>query len=137
MGSRGGEGSRHWSIFDSMKNMPASPEALMAEINSAISSHEYARSTVLLQNPSSSSSSYTRNKVSTDGDGDETLQYDARKADEAYRAGLASLAAGKLDKALNALNIALSSCPPDKTSAVAKLESLISLTSQQLQKTRK
>jgi hypothetical protein len=35
------------------------------------------------------------------------------------------------------LNISLSKCPPDKTSAIAKIQSLISLTSQQLQKSPK
>ncbi|GAY39488.1 hypothetical protein CUMW_044700 [Citrus unshiu] len=60
--------------------------------------------------------------------------FDVKMADEAYKAGCAALAAGKLDEALHSLNLSLSKCPPDKTSAVAKLQSLISLTSQQLHK---
>ncbi|PSS31411.1 Glycine dehydrogenase [Actinidia chinensis var. chinensis] len=129
MGS--GEGSPHWSVFDGVKNIPTTPEALMTEINSAISANEYAHATALLQ---SASSCISKNKSS---DVNSTSQYDARMADEAYKAGLASLAAGKLDEALHSLNISLSKCPPDKTTAVAKLQSLISLTSQQLQKPRR
>lgn len=123
-----GEGSRNWSVFDGVKNSPSTPEALMAEINSAISVCEYARATNLQQSPSYSS---TKNKGA---DTNSMSQYDAQMADEAYKAGLASLAGGKLDEALQSLNISLSKCPPDKTSAVTKLQSLISLTSQQLHK---
>ncbi|GFY86878.1 hypothetical protein Acr_05g0005170 [Actinidia rufa] len=129
MGS--GEGSPRWSVFDGVKNIPTTPEALMTEINSAISANEYAHATALLQSPPSCIS---KNKSS---DVNSTSQYDARMADEAYKAGLASLAAGKLDEALHSLNISLSKCPPDKTTAVSKLQSLISLTSQQLQKPRR
>lgn len=108
MGSR--ESNKiHWSVYDGVKIIAATPEALMAEIDSAISSLEYARATAML-----------------DG-------HDARSADEAYKAGCAALAAGKLDEALRSFNASLSKCPPDKTSAVAKLQSLISLTSQHLQ----
>ncbi|PSR99756.1 Cobyric acid synthase [Actinidia chinensis var. chinensis] len=128
MGS--GEGIPRWSTFDGVKNIPTKPEALMTEINSAISANEYARATALLQSPSS----FVLNKSS---DVNSTSQYDTRTADEAYKAGLASLAAGKLDEAFHSLNISLSKCPPDKTAAVAKLQSLISLTSQQLQKPRR
>lgn len=126
-----GEGSRHWSVFDGVKNFPSTPEALMPEINSAISAYEYARATDLQQSPSYSS---LKNKSS---DSNSISQYDARMADEAYKAGLASLASGKLDEALHSLNMSLSKCPPDETSAVTKLQSLISLTSQQLHKPRK
>lgn len=126
MGS--GEGKPHWSVYDGVKIIiAATPEALMAEIDSAISNLEHARATSLLE----SSSSYFPNQSS----GAYLMaQYDAREADEAYKAGCAALAAGKLDEALHSLNISLSKCPPDKTSAVAKLQSLISLTSQQLQR---
>ncbi|CAK9185862.1 unnamed protein product [Ilex paraguariensis] len=124
-GSR--EASPHWSVFDGVKSIRATPDALMAEINSAISGFEYTRATALLQSPSSSLS---KNKTA---DANSTSQYDVQMADEAYKAGLASLAGGKLDEAIHSLNIALSKCPPEKTSAVAKLQSLISLTSQQLQ----
>ncbi|KAJ1396934.1 hypothetical protein SESBI_32193 [Sesbania bispinosa] len=107
-----GSGSVHWSVFDGVKIIAATPEALMAEIDSAISNLEYARATAML---------------------DADSGYDARMADEAYKSGCAALAAGKLDEALRCLNLSLSKCPPDKTSAVAKLKSLISLTSQHLQ----
>lgn len=110
MGS--GEGKVHWNVFDGVKIIAATPEALMAEIDSAISNLEYARATATL---------------------DADSGHDARTADEAYRAGCAALAAGKLDNALRSFNISLSKCPPDKTTAIAKLQSLISLTSQHLQ----
>ncbi|KAI4316720.1 hypothetical protein L6164_024673 [Bauhinia variegata] len=130
MGS--GEGKPHWSVYDSVKIIAATPEALMAEINSAISKLEYGRATTILDSAISKiDSSSVPRKIS---DASFTPQYDARMADEAYKAGCAALAAGKLDEALHSLNMSLSKCPPDKTSAVAKLQSLISLASQQLQK---
>ena len=95
----------------------------MAEIDSAISNLEYARATAALDSAAASSSSA--------GGG-----YDARVADEAYKAGCAALAAGKVEEALRSLKVSLSSCPPEKTAAVAKLQSLISLTSQQIQNQR-
>ncbi|TXG52373.1 hypothetical protein EZV62_021542 [Acer yangbiense] len=123
-----GEGSPNWTVFDGVKIVPSTPEALMAEINTAITNLEYARATAHLD---SSSSSILKNVIS---DASVSSRYDAKMADEAYKAGCAALAAGKLDEALHSLNISLSKCPPDKTSAVAKLQSLISLTSQQLHK---
>ncbi|KAI5656219.1 hypothetical protein M9H77_25012 [Catharanthus roseus] len=125
MGS--GEECSSWCVFDGVKKIPKEPEALMAEINSAISALEYGRATAFLQNASFTS----KNKSS---DGKSTLLYDPKKADEAYKEGMAAMAAGKHDEAIHSLNFALSKCPPDKTSAVAKLQSLISITSQQLPK---
>lgn len=127
------EGIRHWSVYDSIKIIPSKPESLMAEINSAISSLEYAKSSRLLNSLSPVSKN---NKKSID---DANLNsssglYDARRADEAYKAGLAYLAAGQLEEAFRSLNLALTKCPPNKTSAVAKLRSLISLTAQRLRK---
>ncbi|KAJ4963110.1 hypothetical protein NE237_023049 [Protea cynaroides] len=91
MGS--GEGRHRWSVFDGVKTFPSSPEALMSEINAAIAASEYAHATSLLR--SSSSSSQTKNSIAS---GTETIvapaqpHYDARLADEAYRAGCAALA---------------------------------------------
>lgn len=124
-----GEGKPHWSVYDGVKMViAATPEALMAEIDSAISNLEYARATCLLE----ASEGCTENPRR--GGGFLVGQYDAREADEAYKAGCAALAAGKLDEALQSLNVSLQKCPPEKTSAVAKLQSLISLTSHQLQR---
>ncbi|XVF39966.1 hypothetical protein PTKIN_Ptkin01aG0075300 [Pterospermum kingtungense] len=124
MGSR--EGNSHFSVFDDGEmTLPLTPEDLMAEINTAIANLEYARVTAFLDYPSSSLSI---------NNGQDSSRYDARMADEAYKAGCAALAAGKLDEAFHYLNVSLSKCPPDKTSAIAKLQSLISLTSQQLHK---
>lgn len=118
-----------WSVFDGVKTISAAPEGLMAEINSAVAALEYTRSSTFLSQPPTTI--YSKTKAAN-----KTLssQYDARMADEAYKSGLASMAAGKVDEAVVSLNVALSKCPPEKTSAVAKLQSLISLTSQQLQK---
>ena len=126
MGS--GEQNPRWSVFYGVKVIPATPEALMAEIDTAISKLEYAPATARLDSPSSS---VLKNKSS---DSSPMPQYDAQLAGEAYRAGCAALAAGKLDEALYFLNISISKCPPGKTNAVAKLQSLIALTSQQLHK---
>lgn len=127
--------SPHWSVFDGVKTIPSTPEALMDEIDSAISNLELARATALLRSPSPSpppSSSPSGKKNSPDVT--TPVQYDVRMADEAFKAGCSALAEGKLDEALHSLNVSLSKCPPDKTSAVAKLQSLITLTSQQLQR---
>ncbi|XVF64014.1 hypothetical protein PTKIN_Ptkin09bG0133300 [Pterospermum kingtungense] len=123
MGSGGG--NSHFSVFDRVKTFPLTPEALMAQINAAITNLEYGRATALLDSPSSS---FSRNKSY------DSPKYNARMADEAYKAGCAALAAGELDEAFHYLNVSLSKCPPEKASAVAKLQSLISLTSQQMQK---
>lgn len=130
------KGSHQWrSVFDGvkLKTIPSMPEALMAEINTAICNLEYARATLLLETPSPSSSS-SSSCSNSKNESSPLPQFDARKADQAYKAGCAALAAGKLDEALLSLNVSLSKCPPDQTSAVAKLHSLISLTSQQLHK---
>ncbi|GLT57883.1 hypothetical protein SLA2020_308210 [Shorea laevis] len=124
MGS--GEGSPKWSVFDGVKVFPTTPEVLMAEINTAIANVEYARATAFLD-----SSSLLKSK-SHEASG--SPKYDLQMADEAYKVGCAALAAGKLEEALHSLNVSLANCPPDKTSAVAKLQSIISLTSRQLQK---
>lgn len=100
----------------------------MSEVNSAISALEYDRAKAFLE---TSSSSFVSKKKSS-SNGKSMSRYDPRKADDAYKEGIAAMAAGKLDKAVNSLNFALSKCPPDKTSAVAKLQSLISVTSQQI-----
>ncbi|KAJ9560099.1 hypothetical protein OSB04_005259 [Centaurea solstitialis] len=85
-----GDGIPRWSVYDSLKIIPLKPDALMAEINSAISSLEYGKSMKLLNSPAFVS----KDKKSID-DGNADSLYDARKADEAYKAGLASLAAAK------------------------------------------
>ncbi|KAL4649696.1 hypothetical protein ACB092_01G033500 [Castanea dentata] len=125
MGS--GEHNPRWSVFYGIKVIPATPEALIPEIDTAISKLEYAPATARLESPSSSS--VLKNRSS---DSSPRPQYDAQLAGEAYRVGCAALAAGKLDEALYSLNISLSKCPPGKTNAVGKLQSLIALTSQQL-----
>lgn len=103
MGSSDQGNSPFVTVFDEENTFPLTPEDLMAEINTAIANLEYARSVT----PSSSS-----------------LCHDAPMADEAYKA------AGKLDQAFHSLNLSLSKCSPEKASALAKLHSLLSLTSQ-------
>ncbi|RWR90054.1 Intraflagellar transport protein [Cinnamomum micranthum f. kanehirae] len=113
---RDGSSSSAWSVFDTIKDFPPTPEALMAEIDSAISISEYNHSTSLLHN------AFTQQQQH---------RYDARLADQGYKSGCAELAAGNVDEALRHLQTSLSLCPPDKTSAVTKLRSLISFVSQQ------
>ncbi|KAG0469679.1 hypothetical protein HPP92_015766 [Vanilla planifolia] len=119
-----------WSVFDAIKTFPASPETLMAEIDAAIAAVEYDHATSLL---ASSFSNFPPPAVGTKkavagSSSDPTL------AEEAYRAACAALAAGRPEAALRSVRVALASCPPDKTSAVAKLRSLFSVASSQLQK---
>ena len=47
MGS--GEGILCWSMFDNVKNISTTPEAVMTEINSTIPANEYARATPFLR----------------------------------------------------------------------------------------
>nr|XP_043635754.1 uncharacterized protein LOC122606925 [Erigeron canadensis] len=128
MGS--GDGIPRWSVYDTIKTIPSKPDGLMTEIDLAISSLEYAKATKLLNSPAP----LPKNKNIDNGTLKPSALYDARRADEAYKDGLAYLTAGNLEEAFQSLNLALSKCPPYKTSAVAKLRSLITLTAQRLRK---
>ncbi|KAA0064371.1 uncharacterized protein E5676_scaffold134G003530 [Cucumis melo var. makuwa] len=114
-----------WNVFDNVKTTTKTPEALMAEINAAISNLEYDRTAAYLESPIS--------PEDEEPSANSRSQYDVRIADGAYKAGCKALTIGKLDEALHSLNVSLSKCPPEKSSAVAKIQSLISLTSQQIQ----
>ncbi|KAM6578554.1 hypothetical protein CsatB_030391 [Cannabis sativa] len=106
----------HWTVFDgTVKAFPLSPDALMVDINSAISNLEFSRATALLESrsppPPSSSSSPSKKKSF---DSSKVAQnYDARMADEAFTAGCTAFNAGKHDEALRCLNLSLSKCPPE------------------------
>ncbi|KAL5982429.1 hypothetical protein ACLOJK_016500 [Asimina triloba] len=119
--------SRSWSVFDAVKAFPSAPESLMTEIDSAISASEYSHSSSLLNRNPPIAPQQLQNPQ-------QQQKYDARLADQAYKAGCAALTAGKLDEAVRSLQLSLSLCPPEKTSAIAKLQSLISLASQHVQK---
>ena len=93
------EGSPRFSVFDGVKIISSTPEALMTEINTAIANLEYAHATAHLDPPSSLLLSNMSSDVSV------TPQYDAKMANEAYKAGCAALTAGKLDEALHSLNL--------------------------------
>ncbi|XP_029116478.1 uncharacterized protein [Elaeis guineensis] len=139
-GSFGGGGGRvrgtcGWSVFDGVRAFPPTPEALMAEIDAAIAASEYVHATALLSscspsNPPAAEDEPEKEKVRATA----APIYDARLADEAYKAACAALAAGRPDAAIQSLRLALASCPPDKSSALAKLRSLLSIASSQLQK---
>ncbi|XP_020588488.1 uncharacterized protein LOC110030220, partial [Phalaenopsis equestris] len=122
---------------DAIKSFPSSPETLMAEIDAAIVAVEYGHASALLSSSSSSSlppiSAETKNAVNN-AFGFNGSSPDARLAEECYRAACTALATGRPDAALRSIRVALASCPPDKTSAVAKLRSLSSIASSQLQK---
>ncbi|XP_021729602.1 uncharacterized protein LOC110696573 [Chenopodium quinoa] len=126
MGSN--EGSVGWSVFDTVKFLPSSPDALMAEINAAIAALEYTQVTARLGSSLMRGNGSVRGSVSV---------YDADIAEEAYQLGCAALSEGKVDAGLESLHISLSKCPPDQIDAVAKIRSLISFTAQKLQKSSK
>ncbi|XP_074584879.1 uncharacterized protein LOC141840717 [Curcuma longa] len=123
-----------WSVFDGVKAFPSSsPEALMADIDAAIAALEYARATsTAVHLPVSSSASEA--EADRDRPAEAAPIYDRQVADEAYKSACASLAAGKVDDAIQSLHVALSKCPPDKASALAKLRSLLDIASSQQQK---
>lgn len=120
--NNGGSG---WSVFDNVKFLPSTPEALMAEINAAIAALECAQANRRLGLRGNSS---VRSSGSV---------YDAEIAEEAYRLGCVALSEGKIDEGLNSLRVSLSKCPPDQIEAVAKIQSLISFTVQKLQMSSK
>ncbi|PWZ28944.1 hypothetical protein Zm00014a_003962 [Zea mays] len=134
----GGGGLRGWSPFDAIRSFPSTPESLMSQIDAAIVSTEYARACALLDPSQVSASSPPETEPEGQGDrGASPLPpacYDARVADEAYRAACAALGAGRPDAAVRSLRAALASCPPDKAAAVAKVRSMLAIASAQLHK---
>ncbi|ERM97104.1 hypothetical protein AMTRI_Chr04g185690 [Amborella trichopoda] len=99
------------------------PEALMAEIDAAIAASEYQRATAYLKMAAPKSNSKSKQSAQL---------HDVKAADEAYKSACSAIASGQLEPALASLRIALAKCPPDKTSALAKIHSLMSITSLQL-----
>lgn len=126
--------NKAWSVYDTLTTSPTTPENLMADINSAISALESSRSITFLEpkNKNPQTQAPVTKPMPQNNKNNNINTYDAKLADESYKAGLACLASGKLDEAVESLNTSLLNCPPDKTSALAKLRSLISVTSQQL-----
>ncbi|KAL9255375.1 hypothetical protein AKJ16_DCAP10439 [Drosera capensis] len=117
MGSR--QGGR--SVFDGVKVFPATPEALMAEIDTAISSFEYAQASALL-NPSSLSSSSSCSSPSKSKITDMKITlYDADIAEEAYRMACVALAEGKVDEALYSLKVAIVNTEDEKREFIKEL----------------
>ncbi|KAL6633501.1 hypothetical protein ACP70R_026172 [Stipagrostis hirtigluma subsp. patula] len=137
----GGGGRRGWSPFDVIRSFPSTPESLMSQIDAAIASTEYARACALLDPAPASASSQPQPQAQSEGQGEAEASprgappcYDARVADEAYRAACAALGAGRPDAAVRSLRVALASCPPEKTAAVAKVRSMLAIASAQLHK---
>ncbi|XP_062220381.1 uncharacterized protein LOC133919856 [Phragmites australis] len=134
-GGVGGGGRRGWSPFDAIRSFPSTPESLMSQIDAAIASTEYARACALLDPAPASASSQPEPRPQPPSEGREEEApacYDARVADEAYRAACAALGAGQPDAAVRSLRVALASCPPEKTAAVAKVRSMLAIASAQL-----
>ncbi|XP_078157365.1 uncharacterized protein LOC144553143 [Carex rostrata] len=125
-------GARSWSVFDALRSFPSTPEALMSEIDAAIASTEYSRSSPPPPDANSSSEEERTGPTTSSP----ASSYDAQIADEAYKAACAALAARRPDAAVRSLQVALQSCPPDKASAIAKLRSLLAIANSQLQKTQ-
>ena len=135
-----GGGRRGWSPFDAIRSFPSTPESLMSQIDAAIASTEYARACALLDPaPASVSSQPQPTPEEGQGEGGAAAAsppacYDAKVADEAYRAACAALGAGRPDAAVRSLRVALESCPPEKSAAVAKVRSILAIASAQLHK---
>ncbi|KAJ1256279.1 hypothetical protein BS78_K055300 [Paspalum vaginatum] len=135
-GGVSGGGRAGWSPFDAIRSFPSTPESLMSQIDAAIASTEYARACALLDPAPASASSPPQH--TPDGQGKVGAPapacYDAKVADEAYRAACAALGAGRPDAAVRSLRVALASCPPEKAAAVAKVRSMLAIASAQLHK---
>ncbi|KAF8779894.1 hypothetical protein HU200_002163 [Digitaria exilis] len=115
----------------------------MSQIDAAIASTEYARACALLDPApapaSASASSQSPPQPTPEGQGEGGPAspppcYDPKIADEAYRAACGALGAGRPDAAVRSLRVALASCPPEKTAAVAKVRSMLAIASAQLHK---
>lgn len=112
----------------------------MSQIDAAIASTEYARACALLDPaPASASSQPPPSQVTPEGQGEGGPAsppdcYDPKIADEAYRAACGALGAGRPDAAVRSLRVALASCPPERTAAVAKVRSMLAIASAQLHK---
>ena len=130
----GGGGQRGWSPFDAIRSFPSTPESLMSQIDAAIASTEYARACALLDPDPASASSQPQPTPGEGAAASPPACYDERVADEAYRAACAALGAGRPDAAVRSLRVALASCPPEKTAAVAKVRSMLAIASAQLHK---
>ncbi|CAL5019687.1 unnamed protein product [Urochloa decumbens] len=134
----GGGGRRGWSPFDAIRSFPSTPESLMSQIDAAIASTEYTRACALLDPDPASASSQPQPTPEGHGEAGPAASppacYDARVADEAYRAACAALGAERPDAAVRSLRVALASCPPEKTAAVAKVRSMLAIASAQLHK---
>ncbi|XP_040376366.1 uncharacterized protein LOC107303556 [Oryza brachyantha] len=130
--SKGGQG---WSPFDAIRSFPSTPETLMSQIDAAIAATEYARSCAQLDPSAAAASASEPRTAAPPGGGEASAAcYDARVADEAYRAACAALGAGRADAAVRSLRVALASCPPEKAAAVAKVRSMLAIASAQLHK---
>ncbi|CAL4967134.1 unnamed protein product [Urochloa decumbens] len=136
----GGGGRRGWSPFDAIRSFPSTPESLMSQIDAAIASTEYARACALLDPDTDPASASSQPQPTPEGQGEAggaaspPACYDAKVADEAYRAACAALGAERPDAAVRSLRVALASCPPEKTAAVAKVRSMLAIASAQLHK---
>jgi hypothetical protein len=103
----------------------------MSEIDAAIASTEYSRSS---SPPPENPTSSIEVEIVGPTTSPPASSYDAKIADEAYKAACAALAAKRPDAAVRSLKVALETCPPDKQSAIAKLRSLLAIANSQLQK---
>ncbi|RLM79151.1 uncharacterized protein C2845_PM12G27850 [Panicum miliaceum] len=93
----GGGGRRGWSLVDAIRSFPSTPESLMSQIDAAIASTEYARACAFLDLDPASASAFSQPQPqpqpTPEGQGDGGAAsppacYDARVADEAYRASM-------------------------------------------------
>jgi hypothetical protein len=123
--------TRSWSVFDAVRSFPSTPEALMSEIDATIASTEYSRSS---PPPPETPTSSIEEEIVGPTTSSPASGYDATIADEAYKAACSALAAKRPDAAVRSLKVALETCPPHKSSAIAKLQSLLAIANSELQK---
>ncbi|EHA8587797.1 hypothetical protein COCNU_scaffold003260G000010 [Cocos nucifera] len=100
-----GRGTCGWSVFDGVRTFPPTPETLMAEIDAAIAASEYVHATALLSSSPSNPPAAEDEPEKEKGRATAIPVYDARLADEAYKAACAALAAGRPDAAIQALRL--------------------------------
>lgn len=74
-----GEEKHPWTVYEGVKVVSMAPEALMAEINSAITTLEYAHATACLQSPPPIPKMKSNNGKSN------RHEYDTQTANEAYK----------------------------------------------------
>ncbi|KAG6520570.1 hypothetical protein ZIOFF_017627 [Zingiber officinale] len=108
------------SFCDGVKRFPPTPEDLMADIDAAVASFEYARSASLAIHhafPSSQGEAAEKTLDERDRAAEAAPVYDKRISDEANKVACSALASGNVGDVFRSLHLALTICPRSSSSS--------------------